>query len=119
MSIAPLEMPPERFSELVSDALDLIPPRFTSAMENIAVMIEDIDPAQPDLLGLYHGVALTRRTSSYSGVLPDRITIYRLPILRVCETEQEVIRQVAVTVMHEIGHHFGLDDATLEELGWG
>jgi len=88
-------------------------------MENVAVLVEDVDSERPNLLGLYHGVALTRRTSHYSGVLPDRITIYRLPILRMCSTEQEVIRQVAITVAHEIGHHFGLDDITLRELGWG
>jgi predicted Zn-dependent protease with MMP-like domain len=109
----------ERFEELVADALDTIPPRFMATMSNVVVLVEDINPDDHHLLGLYHGVALTERTSYYSGVLPDRITIYRLPILRVCATEADVVRQVGVTVVHEIGHHFGIDDATLHELGWG
>jgi predicted Zn-dependent protease with MMP-like domain len=108
-----------RFEELVSDALDLIPRAFLAAMSNVAVLVEDIHPEDPHLLGLYHGVALTSRTSDYSGVLPDTITIYREPILRVCTTERDVIRQVGITVVHEIGHHFGIDDARLHELGWG
>lgn len=113
------EVSTERFEELVASALDELPPRFGKAMANVAVLVEDIHPHNPGLLGLYHGVALTNRTSHYSGVLPDTITIYRLPILRICRTEEEVTRQVAVTVVHEVGHHFGLDDATLHELGWG
>jgi predicted Zn-dependent protease with MMP-like domain len=115
----PVEMSPERFEELVSDALDTIPRDFMAAMSNVVVLVEDIDPGNDHLLGLYHGVALTERTSYYSGVLPDRITIFRLPILRMCDTEEDVVRQVRVTVVHEIGHHFGIDDATLHELGWG
>ncbi|HEY3752785.1 MAG TPA: metallopeptidase family protein [Pseudonocardiaceae bacterium] len=114
-----VEMSPERFEELVADALDTIPRRFMAEMSNVVVLVEDIDPENHNLLGLYHGVALTRRTSYYSGVLPDRITIYRLPILRICHSDEDVVRQVGVTVVHEIGHHFGIDDATLHELGWG
>lgn len=113
-----VEMSRDRFEELVADALDTIPPRFAAAMSNVVVLVEDIHPDNPNLLGLYHGVALTERTSYYSGVLPDRITIYRRPILRICRTEDEVVAQVRVTVLHEVGHHFGLDDDTLHELGW-
>jgi predicted Zn-dependent protease with MMP-like domain len=108
-----------RFEELVADALDSIPRRFLAAMNNVAVLVEDIHPDNPHLLGLYHGVALTRRTSYYSGVLPDTITIYREPILAICRDERDVVRQVGVTVVHEIGHHFGIDDDRLHELGWG
>ena len=108
-----------RFEELVADALDRVPRRFLAAMSNVAVLVEDIHPDNPHLLGLYHGVALTDRTSYYSGVLPDTITIYREPILRICASEEDVVRQVSITVVHEIGHHFGIDDATLHELGWG
>lgn len=114
-----VEMSRERFDELVGEALDLIPHQFTTAMSNVAVLVEDIDPDNPNLLGLYHGVALTERTSYYSGVLPDRITIYRLPILRICHSEADVVRQVGITVVHEVGHHFGIDDERLHELGWG
>lgn len=112
-------MPAERFEELVADALDTIPRQFMAAMNNVVVLVEDRHPDDDHLLGLYHGVALTSRTSYYSGVLPDTITIYRLPILRICDSEADVVAQVRVTVVHEIGHHFGIDDATLHELGWG
>jgi predicted Zn-dependent protease with MMP-like domain len=109
----------QRFEELVGDALDLIPPEFAAAMENVVILVEDRDPENPTLLGLYHGVALTRRTSNYGGVLPDRITIYREAILDICRDEQDVVEEVAITVVHEIAHHFGIDDARLHELGWG
>jgi predicted Zn-dependent protease with MMP-like domain len=112
-------MSADRFEELVADALDSIPRRFMAQMSNVVVLVEDIHPDNPNLLGLYHGVALTSRTSYYSGVLPDRITIYRLPILRICSSDEDVVRQVRVTVVHEVGHHFGIDDETLHELGWG
>jgi predicted Zn-dependent protease with MMP-like domain len=109
----------QRFEELVGDALDLIPPEFAAAMENVVILVEDRDPENPTLLGLYHGVALTERTSHYGGVLPDRITIYREAILDICRDEEEVVEEVAITVVHEIAHHFGIDDARLHELGWG
>lgn len=114
-----MEMPQARFEELVADALDLIPAEFAQAMDNVVVLVEDRDPANPTLLGLYHGIALTERTSHYSGALPDRITIYREPILEMCDSEPEVVEEVAITVVHEIAHHFGIDDARLHELGWG
>ncbi|WP_376768605.1 metallopeptidase family protein [Pseudonocardia pini] len=109
----------ERFEELVSDALDEVPPRLTAAMDNVVVLVEDRHPEDPELLGLYEGVALTERTSDYGGVLPDRITIFREAILAICETEEDVVHEVAVTVVHEIAHHFGIDEETLHELGWG
>jgi predicted Zn-dependent protease with MMP-like domain len=114
-----VEVSRRRFEELVGDALDLIPPEFVAAMENVVILVEDRDPGNPSLLGLYHGVALTERTSHYGGVLPDRITIYREAILDICRDEQDVVEEVAVTVVHEIAHHFGIDDARLHELGWG
>jgi predicted Zn-dependent protease with MMP-like domain len=112
-------MSARRFEELVSDALDLIPEEFAHAMSNVVVLVEPSHPDEPGLLGLYHGVALTERTSDYGGVLPDRITIYREPILEICSSQDEVVDEVAVTVVHEIAHHFGIDDARLHELGWG
>ena len=75
-------------------------------------------PGPPGLLGLYEGIPLTSRTSEYAGVLPDRITIYRQAICAICRTEQEVDDQVRRTVIHEIAHHFGIDDNRLSELGW-
>ncbi|QQQ76576.1 metallopeptidase family protein [Saccharothrix sp. 6-C] len=115
----PVEMTRQRFEELVGEALDLIPPDFAAAMNNVVVLVEDRSPDVPSLLGLYHGIALTRRTSDYGGVLPDRIYIYREAILDICRTEEDVVEQVVVTVVHEIAHHFGIDDAKLHELGWG
>jgi predicted Zn-dependent protease with MMP-like domain len=114
-----VEMTRDRFEELVGDSLDLIPPDFAAAMDNVVVLIEDRNPDEPTLLGLYHGVALTERTSDYGGVLPDRIFIYREAILDICFDEDDVVNEVAVTVVHEIAHHFGIDDARLHELGWG
>lgn len=110
----------ETFEELVSQALDKIPPELTRVMDNVAVFVEDEPPAgDPELLGLYEGTPLTDRGEWYAGVLPDRISIYMGPILRMCETPDEVVHEVAVTVIHEIAHHFGIDDERLHELGWG
>jgi predicted Zn-dependent protease with MMP-like domain len=114
-----MEMTRRRFEEAVADALDSIPPQLTAAMDNVVVLVEDRHPEEPELLGLYEGVALTERTSSYGGVLPDRITIYRNAILDVCDDVDEVVHEVAVTVVHEVAHHFGIDEETLRELGWG
>jgi predicted Zn-dependent protease with MMP-like domain len=108
-----------RFEELVGEALDTIPPELAAAMDNVVVLVDDRHPDDPQLLGLYEGVALTERTSDYGGVLPDRITVYREAILDVCDDEDDVVREVAVTVVHEVAHHFGVDEDTLHELGWG
>jgi predicted Zn-dependent protease with MMP-like domain len=109
----------DRFDELVADALDLIPPQLAAAMDNVVVLVESRNPDNPELLGLYEGVALTMRDSQYSGLLPDRITIYRDALLELCHDEQELVQQVVVTVVHEIAHHFGIPEHRLHELGWG
>ncbi len=114
-----MELSRREFEELVGDALDLIPPELAAEMDNVVVLVEDRHPDVPDLLGLYEGVALTERDSSYGGVLPDRITIYQDAILDICVTAEDVVDEVAVTVVHEVAHHFGIDEATLHELGWG
>ena len=111
-------MSPQRFDLLVSDALDLIPAELAAELDNVVVLVEDRNPEEPDLLGLYHGIALTERDSFYAGSLPDTITIYRDAILDICETEAQVVDEVSVTVIHEIAHHFGIDDDRLHELGW-
>ena len=116
----PVEMSRERFEELVGEALDEVPPELLQVMNNVVFLVEDAPPGGgDDLLGLYEGTALTHRGWDYAGVLPDRITIYRLPILKVCETETDVIDEVAITVVHEIAHHFGIEEHRLHELGWG
>ncbi|WP_203998622.1 metallopeptidase family protein [Micromonospora lutea] len=109
----------ERFEELVGEALDEVPEELLALMSNVVILVEDDPPPGEDLLGLYEGHALTDRGWDYAGVLPDRILIYRNPILRICDSEEDVVDEVAVTVVHEIAHHFGIDDARLHELGWG
>ncbi len=105
------------FEELVGQALDMIPAQFARAMDNVVVLVEDHHPTR-SLFGLYHGVALTNRTSNYSWNLPDTITIYRDPILDRAGDIEAAREQVATTVIHEIAHHFGIDDDRLDELGW-
>ena len=109
----------ERFDELVSDALDEVPTELMALLDNVVVLVEDRNPDEPDLLGLYEGYALTERGWHYGGALPDRIMIYREAICDICETEDEVVEEVTITVVHEIAHHFGIDDDRLHELGWG
>ena len=111
-------MTPQRFDELVGDALDLIPPDLASAIDNVVILVADRNADEPDLLGLYEGIALTERDSWYAGSLPDTITIYREALQDVCASEAEVVDEVAITVIHEIAHHFGIDDDRLHELGW-
>jgi predicted Zn-dependent protease with MMP-like domain len=114
-----IDVPRAEFEELVSDALDTVPPELVSLLDNVVVVVEDDAPADdPELLGLYSGVPLTERGSWYAGALPDQITIYRMPTLVICETREEVVEEVRITVVHEIAHHFGIDDDRLHELGY-
>jgi predicted Zn-dependent protease with MMP-like domain len=116
-----VEMTREDFEDAVRDALDEIPEELAEQMDNVVVLVEDDPPADdPELLGLYEGVPLTERGDLWAaGALPDRITIYRRPTLALCDSRDEVVDEVAVTVVHEIAHHFGIDDERLHELGWG
>ncbi len=88
-------------------------------MDNVVVLVAERHPEEPGLLGCYEGVALTRRTSEYGGMLPDRIMIYRQALLDACSCEQQLISEVAITVIHEIAHHFGIPEQRLHDLGWG
>lgn len=119
-------MPADQFEAAVQEALGSIPPKLARAMDNVAIFIEDkyvpTPGEDPDtvLLGLYEGVPLTERDSWWdAGSLPDRITIYRESILEICASREDVIYEVAVTVVHEVAHHFGISDDRLHELGWG
>jgi predicted Zn-dependent protease with MMP-like domain len=112
-----IDIEPGRSEEMVATALDSLPAKLGRLMSNVAVTVEH-DPGPPGLLGLYEGIPLTSRTSQYAGVLPDRITIYRLAICAICRTEDEVADEVRRTVIHEVAHHFGIDDERLAELGW-
>jgi predicted Zn-dependent protease with MMP-like domain len=112
-----IEVEPGRFEEMVITALDGLPEQLGALMTNVAVTVQH-EPGPPGLLGLYEGIPLTSRTTQYAGVLPDHITIYRLAICAICRTEGEVADQVRRTVIHEVAHHFGIDDERLAELGW-
>jgi predicted Zn-dependent protease with MMP-like domain len=112
-----IDIEPGRFEEMVATALDSLPAELGRLMSNVAVTVEH-DPGPPGLLGLYEGIPLTSRTTQYAGVLPDRITIYRQAICAICRTEDEVADEVRRTVIHEVAHHFGIDDDRLAELGW-
>jgi predicted Zn-dependent protease with MMP-like domain len=115
------------FEQFVAEALEALPEVFRSRLENVEIVVEDWPDRRTmrlagvrsptDLLGFYHGVPLTRRTSHYMLVLPDKITLYRQPILMRCRTLEEVRDLVARTLRHEIAHYFGIDDDRLEEIG--
>lgn len=118
-----------RFRRLVREAIRSIPPEIMARIENVDVVIER-RPSERDLraaglgpnetlLGLYHGIPLTQRTSSYNLVPPDKISIYQEPIEAICRTNEEVRRQVRTTVLHELAHYFGISDDRLHELGMG
>jgi len=110
----------EDFELAVDDALDAIPDALLDLVDNVVILIEDEpDGDDPELLGLYDGVALTERGDFGHMELPDRIFIYRNPTLRMCDDAEDVRDEVAITVVHEIAHHFGIDDDRLHDLGWG
>ena len=115
-----LKLTAHEFDLAVSDALDNVPAELLDLMDNVVFLVEDEPPLQePELLGIYDGTPLTERHPSWAaGALPDRITIFRGPTLRMCSKRQEVRDEVAITVVHEIAHHFGIDDGRLLELGW-
>jgi predicted Zn-dependent protease with MMP-like domain len=116
----PIDMEPEQFDVLVDQALDGIPDELARLVRNVVVLVEDEPPEDEpdDLLGLYDGVALTERDSTFAVQMPDRIFIFRGPLLDFCDTEAQLIEEVRITVVHEIAHHFGIDDRRLHELGY-
>ncbi|HRD61892.1 MAG TPA: metallopeptidase family protein [Nocardioides sp.] len=116
----PIDMDPERFDALVDQALDGIPDELARLVHNVVVLVEDEPPeGEPDdLLGLYEGVALTERDSQLAMHGPDRIFIFRGPLLDFCDSEAQLIEEVRITVVHEVAHHFGIDDRRLHDLGY-
>jgi predicted Zn-dependent protease with MMP-like domain len=125
-SFGPFHMDEAEFDAAVQAALANIPEDLRAEMDNVAIFVDDDYVPGPDehpdtvLLGLYEGTPLTERNSWWAaGSLPDRITIYRRPILDICSTREQVIHEVTVTVVHEIAHHFGISDERLHDLGWG
>jgi predicted Zn-dependent protease with MMP-like domain len=112
-------IPPREFERLVAEALDSLPPRFAELLENVAVVIEEepsdedlelLEDEDDELLGIYRGIALTERTFDMPPALPDQIAIFRRPIMRIARTRREAVREIRDTVIHELGHFFGLDD---------
>ncbi|TAK70200.1 MAG: metallopeptidase family protein [Actinomycetota bacterium] len=115
-----LELDAAAFEDLVAQALDEVPAALAALVDNLVVVVEDDAPAHDrQLLGLYEGVPLTERDGSYAGTLPDRVTIFRRPILAICDTPERVVAEVRITVVHELAHHFGIDDDRLHDLGYG
>ena len=105
------------FDDHVRAALDELPRNLATALENVAVVVEDENPEDPDLLGLYHGVPLPER-GDVAGVLPDKISIYRIPLEESFPDPAELQDEIRITVLHELGHYFGLDEDQLAQLGF-
>lgn len=120
-NVTVIEMTRQEFDGAVDDAIDLIPDELFRAMDNVVILVEEEPPEHaPDLLGLYEGVPLTARDGGWgAGSLPDRIFVYRGPLQRMCAEREELVEEITVTVIHEVAHHFGIDDERLHELGWG
>lgn len=114
-----IEVSDDDFEDLVDRGLRLIPRQLLDALDNVAIVVEDHNEDDPSILGLYHGVALTERSVEWPTFLPDKISIYKDALCRYCSSHEQLVDEVAVTVVHEIGHHFGIDDDRLHELGWG
>lgn len=115
----PLDITPAEFDRLVDEALDALPVEIAARVHNVVVLVEEDAPrADPDLLGIYDGVALTERAANHAGDLPDRILLFRANLLVMCDTPEQLADEVRITVVHEIAHHFGIDDARLDELGY-
>ncbi len=116
----PLEMSTEDFEALVTDELDLLPDEMVDGLENVYFVVEDRpEDGSLNILGLYSGIALTERDNYGFGEMPDQITLYREPLLHICDTLDELKAEIHLTLVHEIGHFYGLDDDRLHELGWG
>jgi predicted Zn-dependent protease with MMP-like domain len=108
------------FEDRVRAALDGLPPELRAAMENVEIVVEDENPEDPDLFGLYLGIPLTERDSGYAGALPDKIAIYRIPLEEEFGHDPALLEEeIGITVVHEVAHHFGIDEDRLSELGWG
>jgi predicted Zn-dependent protease with MMP-like domain len=115
----PTTVSPEEFDRAVECAFDEVPSALLDLLDNCVVLGEDEpDADDPDLLGYYDGTPLTERDTQYSGVLPDRIVIFRGPLQRMCESTDQLVDEITVTLVHEIAHFFGIDDRRLHELGW-
>lgn len=109
----------EGFYALVEEALATLPEELLDDLENVAIVVEDEPEDGSEILGVYEGTALTERDSSWFGMLPDRVVLFRGPLSRMCEDEDDLFEEIAITLVHEIGHYHGIDEERLHELGWG
>lgn len=115
-----MQITDEKFDELVDEALGAMPTELVEMIVNCAVQIVDEAPVEePDLLGLYEGIPLPERDSSYIAAVPDVVMLFRHNLVEMCESIDELAEEIFVTLVHELAHHVGIDDARLEELGWG
>jgi predicted Zn-dependent protease with MMP-like domain len=114
----PVEVSRRRFERLVDRALESVPRELLDAADNVVVEVAEQNDDEPDLLGLYWGIALTERGSDYTFAMPDTIYVYRRPLMELAEDEADLEHEIRVTVVHELAHHFGIDDDRLHELGW-
>ncbi|MEI2825370.1 MAG: metallopeptidase family protein [Dermatophilaceae bacterium] len=115
----PVELTEEEFVAEAERALAEIPSALREHLRNVAIFVEaEPEPGEEELLGVYDGIPLTERDDSWAGALPDRIILFQGPLQRMCSTREELREEIAITVIHEVAHHFGIDDDRLHELGW-
>ena len=120
MSHGEYRLRPQEFEAAVDEALAGIPAPLRAGLRNVAIFVEpEVAPGEDEMLGVYEGIPLTERDDSTMGALPDRIILFQGPLERMCQTREELLEEIAVTVVHEIAHYFGIDDERLHELGWG
>ncbi len=115
-----MELPEERFDELMDEALSSLPGKFLENLDNVIIVVEDEPEDGSDVLGWYEGTALTERDTSYGlGHLPDRVVLFRGPLTRMCADEDDLRDEIEITLVHELGHYHGIDEERLHQLGWG
>ncbi len=114
-----MEISEETFDALVEEALESLPSELLDGLDNVVFVVEEEPEDGSDTLGVYEGVALTERDSSWFGTLPDRVVLFRGPLTRMCEDEEELFDEISITLVHELGHYHGIDEERLHELGWG
>ncbi|MDO5094443.1 MAG: metallopeptidase family protein [Propionibacteriaceae bacterium] len=114
-----MDISEETFDALVEEALDALPEELLVGLDNVVFVVEEEPEDGSDTLGIYEGIALTERDSSWFGTLPDRVVLFRGPLSRMCRDEEELFEEITITLVHELGHYHGIDEARLHELGWG
>lgn len=114
-----MDISDEEFDALVDEAFDELPEPLLAGIDNLIFVVEDEPEDGSDILGIYDGLALTERDSSYAGLLPDRIVLFKGPLTRMCADEDELYDEIVITLLHELGHYHGIDEERLHELGWG